>query len=53
MSDDYPCSNIEIVNYAYNLMKMSKPKMIETNEIESEMLRDFYKDSKKVGNFNL
>lgn len=50
MSDDYPCSNIEIANYAYNLMKMSKPKMIETNEIESEMLRDFYKDSKKVSN---
>jgi nucleoside-diphosphate-sugar epimerase len=50
LSDDYPCSNIEIANYAYNLMKMSKPKMIETNEIESEMLRDFYKDSKKVSN---
>ena len=50
MSDDYPCSNIEIANYAYNLMKMSKPKMIETNEIESEMLKDFYKDSKKVSN---
>ena len=31
-------------------MKMSKPKMIETNEIESEMLRDFYKESKKVSN---
>ena len=31
-------------------MKMSKPKMIETNEIESEMLKDFYKDSKKVSN---
>jgi hypothetical protein len=50
LSDDYPCSNIEIANYAYNLMKMSKPKMIETNEIESEMLKDFYKDSKKVSN---
>ena len=50
LSDDYPCSNIEVANYAYDLMKVSKPKMIETNEIENEMLRNFYKDSKKVSN---
>ena len=31
-------------------MKVSKPKMIETNEIQNEMLRNFYKDSKKVSN---
>ena len=31
-------------------MKVSKPKMIETNEIENEVLRNFYKDSKKVSN---
>jgi len=50
LSDDYPCSNIEVANYAYDLMKISKPKMIETNEITNEMLRNFYKDSKKVSN---
>ena len=50
LSDDYPCSNIEVANYAYDLMKVSKPKMIETNEIENEVLRNFYKDSKKVSN---
>ena len=50
LSDDYPCSNIEIANYAYEMMKVSKPKMIETNEIENEMLRNFYRDSKKVSN---
>ena len=50
LSDDYPCSNIEVANYAYDLMKISKPKMIETSEIENEMLRNFYKDSKKVSN---
>ena len=50
LSDDYPCSNIEVANYAYDLMKISKPKMIETREIENEMLRNFYKDSKKVSN---
>ena len=50
LSDDYPCSNIEVTNYAYNLMKISKPRMVKINEIESEMLRNFYKDSKKVSN---
>ena len=32
------------------MMKVSKPKMIEINEIKNEMLRNFYKDSKKVSN---
>lgn len=50
LSDDYPCSNIELANYAYDLMKLSKPQMIEVNAIESEMLRNFYQDSKKVSN---
>ena len=50
LSDDYPCSNVEIANYAYEMMKVSKPKMIEINEIKNEMLRNFYKDSKKVSN---
>ena len=50
LSDDYPCSNIEIANYAYKMMKISKPKMIEISEIKSEMLRNFYRDSKKVSN---
>ena len=50
LSDDYPCSNIELANYAYNLMKIPKPKMIEINEVENEMMRNFYKDSKKVSN---
>ena len=50
LSDDYPCSNIEVANYAYDLMKTLKPKMVEIREIESEMLKNFYKDSKKVSN---
>ena len=50
LSDDYPCSNIELANYAYNLMKIPKPEMIEINEIENEMMKNFYKDSKKVSN---
>jgi hypothetical protein len=29
---------------------MDKPKIIELKDIESEMLKNFYKDSKKVSN---
>ena len=50
VSDDYPCSNEKIANYALDLMKIEKPKMIEIDQINSEMLRNFYKDSKKVSN---
>ena len=50
LSDDYPCSNIELANYAYDLMKIPKPQMIEVNAIESEMLRNFYQESKRVSN---
>ena len=50
LSDDYPCSNIEVANFAYDLMKISKPKMTEINEVENKMLKKFYKDSKKVSN---
>ena len=50
LSDDYPCPNIEVVDCACNLMKISKPKIIQINEIKNKMLRNFYKDSKKVSN---
>ena len=39
-----------VTNYAYNLMKIPKSQMIEINEIKSNMLRNFYQDSKKVCN---
>ena len=50
ISDNYPCSNEEIAHYAANLMKMNIPEKIKLNDIESTMLKDFYKDSKKVSN---
>ena len=36
--------------YGVKLLGTDKPKTIEINEIESEMLKNFYKDSKKVSN---
>ena len=50
ISDNYPSSNTEIAKYASGLIKMQIPKSIAVDEIESEMLRDFYRDSKKISN---
>ena len=36
--------------YGVKLLGVDKPKIIETSEIVSEMLKNFYKDSKKVDN---
>jgi len=50
ISDNYPCSNEEIVKYAANLIKIPKPKEIMAEAIENNMLKEFYSDSKKVSN---
>ena len=50
ISDNYPCSNEEIAKYAANLISVEVPKKIKQNDIENEMLRDFYNNSKKVSN---
>jgi hypothetical protein len=36
--------------YGAKLLNLEKPKMIEFEDIENEMLKNFYKDSKKVCN---
>ena len=50
ISDDYPAPNDEIAQYASDLTSIALPKKIYPNDLESEMLKDFYKDSKKVSN---
>ena len=50
ISDNYPCSNEEIAKYAANLIKTDLPKRIKPADIDSGMLKEFYKDSKKVDN---
>ena len=50
ISDDYPCSNEEIADYASNLINMKIPEKINIDKIESKILKDFYKDSKRVNN---
>ena len=50
ISDDKPSSSEEVTLYGAKLLNMDRPKMIEFEDIESEMLKNFYKDSKKVSN---
>ena len=50
ISDNQPASAEEVAMYGVKLLGIDKPKTIEINDIESEMLKNFYKDSKKVDN---
>ena len=48
--DDRPASQSEVAAYGAKLLKMQKPNPVKLEEVESEMLKNFYKDSKKVDN---
>jgi len=50
ISDDKPAPAEEVAMYGVKLLGVDQPKTIEINEIESEMLKGFYRDSKKVDN---
>ena len=48
--DDKPASQSEVAAYGARLLKLEKPNPIKLEEVSSEMLQNFYKDSKKVDN---
>ena len=50
ISDNQPASAEEVAMYGAKLLGIDRPKTIEINELKSEMLKNFYKDSKKVDN---
>ena len=50
LADDKPSSSEEITLHGAKLLNIKNLKKIEVNEIENEMLKNFYKDSKKVSN---
>ena len=50
ISDDKPASSQEVMSYAAKILKTDLPKVIDVSDIKSEMLKNFYKDSKKVSN---
>jgi len=50
VSDDKPASTEEIILYGSKLLNFEKPETVELSSIENEMIKNFYKDSKKVNN---
>ena len=50
ISDDKPASQFDVAYYGARLLKLDLPKSVKLEELESEMLKNFYKDSKKVDN---
>jgi hypothetical protein len=50
VSDDKPAPQEEVVSYGLKLLKVKSPKFLELDALEDGMLKDFYKDSKKVDN---
>jgi nucleoside-diphosphate-sugar epimerase len=50
VSDDKPASQEEIASYGSKLLKIKSPEFLELDTLEDGMLKDFYKDSKKVDN---
>ena len=50
ISDDQPASQEEVAVYGALLLKMNKPNTLKIEDLEEGMLKDFYKESKKVDN---
>ena len=52
-ADDKPSTNIEVANYAARLLKLKYLKAKPISQFKNKMIREFYKDSKKVSNKSL
>ena len=50
ISDDKPASQEEVAEYGSSLLKINKPNFFKIEDLEEGMLKDFYKESKKVDN---
>ena len=51
IADDYPCSSIEVNNYAAHLLDMPTPPIIDFSIADlSVMAKSFYQDNKRVSN---
>ena len=50
ISDDKPTSSEELMIHGSKLLNIDKPKVTDLSTKESEMVKNFYKDSKRVNN---
>ena len=51
-SDDKPSTNTEVASYAANLLKI-KINPVPISKFKNKMIKEFYKDSKKINNKNM
>ncbi len=49
-SDDKPATNTEVANFAAKLLKIRNLKPVSISNFKNKMIKEFYKDSKKVSN---
>ena len=52
-SDDKPATNIEVANFAAKLLNIKSLKPVSISKFKNKMIKEFYKDSKKVSNKNM
>ena len=49
-SDDRPSTNIEVAKFASKLLRIKKLTSVPISSFKNQMIKEFYKDSKKVSN---
>ena len=52
-SDDKPSTNVEVAKFAAKLLKINKLRSVSISQFNNKMIKEFYKDSKKVSNKNM
>ena len=52
-ADDKPATNIEVASFAAKLLKIKNLKSVPLSNFKNKMIKEFYKDSKKVSNKNM
>ncbi len=52
-ADDKPATNREVAIYAAKLLKIKSLRPVPISQFKNKMIKDFYKDSKKVSNKNM
>jgi len=52
-ADDKPATNIEVANFVAKLLKIKVLVPVSISKFKNKMIKEFYKDSKKVSNKNM
>ena len=50
IADDKPSTNVEVAKYAAKLLGIKKIEAVPISAFKNKMIKNFYKDSKKVSN---